>query len=254
VTLILNKILNKFLLPCSRVTEDEDQKEDDGRERRQEDLISTRRPNWLYCVLGSYRKVYEVSVVRFRRAEHGAETSCESSILEHGRRGSEVGRLGCEPWLRARRAGMKTRILSAHISFSINMTGIIRRAYAVWDNQTIVAILQSAAVFSILRPRAKTVKTCPMQSKRQLQLTARRQLATRRVHGRPRHYTRMDSQTHIDHARTVMRGYGARRDIIDVHMRETRKTCGHLLHPQIRTARESSEKVPREFPHGGVHI
>lgn len=69
---------------------------------------------------------------RFRRAE----TSCESSILEHGRRGSEVGRLGCEPWLRARRAGMKTRILSAHISFSINMTGIIRRAYAVWDNQT----------------------------------------------------------------------------------------------------------------------
>ena len=82
VTLILNKILNKFLLPCSRVTEDEDQKEDDGRERRQEDRISTRRPNWLYCVLGSYRKVYEVSVVRFRRAEHGAETSCESSILE----------------------------------------------------------------------------------------------------------------------------------------------------------------------------
>ena len=79
---------------------------------------------------------FRLFLVRFRRAEHGAETSCESSILEHGRRGSEVGRLGCEPWLRARRAGMKTRILSAHISFSINMTGIIRRAYAVWDNQT----------------------------------------------------------------------------------------------------------------------
>ena len=170
--------------------------------------------------------------------------------------------MGCEPWLRARRAGMKTRILSAHISFSINMTGIIRRAYAVCG---IIRRRSKARPFSILSAGpAKTVKTCPMKSKRpevclvfhmrQLQLTARRQPATRRVHGRPRHYTRMDSQTHIDHARTVMRGYGARRDIIDVHMRETRKTCGHLLHPQIRTARESSEKVPREFPHGGVHI
>ena len=142
------------------------------------------------------------------------------------------------------------------------MTGIIRRAYAVCG---IIRRRSKARPFSILSAGpAKTVKTCPMQSKRPelfgvsyaptLQLTARRQPATRRVHGRPRHYTRMDSQTHIDHARTVMRGYGARRDIIDVHMRETRKTCGHLLHPQIRTARESSEKVPREFPHGGVHI
>jgi hypothetical protein len=82
---------------------------------------------------------------------------------------------------------------------------------------------------------------------RQLQLTARRQPATRRVHGRPRHYTRMDSQTHIDHARTVMRGYGARRDIIDVHMRETRKTCGHLLHPQIRTALERGPSRRRPY-------
>ena len=53
------------------------------------------------------------------------------------------------------------------------------------------------------------------------------------------------TDTHRDHARTVMRGYGARRDIIDVHMRETRKTCGHLLHPQIRTARDRrAERVP----------
>jgi len=66
--------------------------------------------------------------------------------------------------------------------------------------------------------------------------------ANRRVHdGRsPAAYRYTQIRTHIVHARTVMRGYGARRDIIDVHMRETRKTCGHLLHPQIRTARESS--------------
>ncbi len=106
MTLILNKILNKFLFPV--MTEDEDQKEDDGRERRQEDRISTRRPNWLYCVLGSYRKVYEVSVSL--SARRNFLRIC--SILLFGRRGSEVGRLGCEPWLRARRAGMKTRILS----------------------------------------------------------------------------------------------------------------------------------------------
>jgi hypothetical protein len=100
---------------------------------------------------------------RFRRAE----TSCESSILD--RRGSEVGRLGCEPWLRARRAGMKTRvfILSAHISFSINMTGIIRRAYAR-SGRTIRRGRSKARPFSILTlpDRRITVKTCPMKSKR----------------------------------------------------------------------------------------
>ena len=160
--------------------------------------------------------------------------------------------MGCEPWLRARRAGMKTRILSAHISFSINMTGIIRRAYVVWDNQTSI---QSAAVLdhvldSECRTARKAVKTCPMQSKRPELFgvsyaptathraattgdpTCTRSPATLHTHGL--------TDTHRDHARTVMRGYGARRDIIDVHMRETRKTCGHLLHPQIRTARESS--------------
>jgi len=117
---------------------------------------------------------------------------------------------------------------------------------------------------SAVPDRAKTVKTCPMQSKRPELFgvsyaptathraattgdpTCTRSPATLHTHGL--------TDTHRDHARTVMRGYGARRDIIDVHMRETRKTCGHLLHPQIRTARESSEKVPREFPHGGVHI
>lgn len=184
------------------MTEDEDQKEDDGRERRQEDRISTRRPNWLYCVLGSYQKVNEVSVSLSARRNF-------LRIFHFGRRGSEVGRLGCEPWLRARRAGMKTRILSAHISFSINMTGIIRRAYVVWDNQTSI---QSAAVLDHVldsecrtarkqlkhAPCSPSVQNCLVFHMRQLQLTARRQPATRRVHGRPRHYTRMDSQTHIE--------------------------------------------------------
>jgi hypothetical protein len=145
----------------------------------------------------------------------------------------------------------------------------MRSGTGYWDNQTVDPESAAVLVLDSESPdRAKTVKTCPMvavQASRTVwcfictncnsdrAATTGDPTCTR---GRPRHYTRMDSQyvTHIDHARTVMRGYGARRDIIDVHMRETRKTCGHLLHPQIRTARESSEKVPREFPHGGVHI
>lgn len=47
-------------------------------------------------------------------------------------------------------------------------------------------------------PLSPSAQNCLVFHMRQLQLTARRQPATRRVHGRPRHYTRMDSQTHIE--------------------------------------------------------
>ena len=85
------------------MTEDEDQKEDDGRERRQEDRISTRQPNWLYCVLGSYQKVNEVSVSLSARRNF-------LRIFHFGRRGSEVAEIG----LRAMVASAPRRDEDAH--------------------------------------------------------------------------------------------------------------------------------------------
>ena len=80
-------------------------------------------------------------------------------------------------------------------------SGIIRRRSKARPFSIMFSILRAGRAAKTVNehaPCSPSVQNCLVFHMRQLQLTARRQPATRRVHGRPRHYTRMDSQTHIE--------------------------------------------------------
>jgi hypothetical protein len=102
-------------------------------------------------------------------------------------------------------------------------------------------VLQDSARFSERQRDREGITLNSLNMAHAVQLFHMRQLT---AHRRTDVYTiargiHADTHTHRSCANRDARIWRQTRHHIDVHMRDTRKICGHL-HPQIRTARESS--------------